>query len=47
MGLKRKEVPEPRWYMDDYADVSNYDLFSDERWGVTVEWDILLEQANG
>ena len=45
MGLKRKEVPEPRWYMDDYADVSNYDLFSDERWGVTVEWDILLEQA--
>ncbi len=31
--------------MDDYADVSNYDLFSDERWGETVEWDILLEQA--
>lgn len=45
MGLKRKEVPEPRWYMDDYANISNYDLFSDERWGVSVEWDILLEQA--
>lgn len=45
MGLKRKEVPEPRWYMDDYADTCTYDLFSDERWGETVEWDILLEQA--
>ena len=45
MGIKRKEVTEPGWYMDDYADVSNYDLFSDERWGVNVEWDILLEQA--
>ncbi len=31
--------------MDDYADICTYELFSDERWGVTVEWDILLEQA--
>lgn len=45
MGLKRKEVPEPIWYMDDYAEVCTYDIFSDERWGETVEWDILLEQA--
>ena len=45
MGLKRKEVPTPTWYMDDYADACTYDLFSDERWGLTVEWDILLEQA--
>ena len=45
MGLKRKEVPEPRWYVDDYADACTYELFSDERWGIMVEWDILLEQA--
>ena len=45
MGLKRKEVPAPRWYSDDYATACTYELFSDERWGETVEWDILLDQA--
>lgn len=45
MGLKRKEVPKPKWYMNDYADICTYDLFSNERWGETVDWDILLEQA--
>lgn len=45
MGLKRKEVPGPRWYIGDYADASTYDVFSDARWGETVEWSILLEQV--
>ncbi len=45
MELKRKTVPEPRWDSDDFAEASTYDLFSYERWGMTVEWDVLLDQA--
>lgn len=33
------------WHGDDFADASTYDLFSEDRWGIRVEWDILLEQA--
>ena len=45
MGIKRNQIPKPMWYGDDFADASTYDLFSEDRWGIRVEWDILLEQA--
>lgn len=45
MSLKRNPVPAPRWYSDDFADACTFDLFSYDRWGVTVEWEVLLEQA--
>ncbi len=45
MGIKREKVPKPIWYGDDFADASTYDLFSEDRWGISVEWGILLEQA--
>lgn len=38
-------MPEPMWHMDDFASVSTCDLFSEDRWGIKVEWEILLEQA--
>lgn len=45
MGIKRNEMPQPKWYGDDFADASTCDLFSEDRWGISVEWEILLEQA--
>ena len=45
MGIKRNEVAEPQWTKWDYAVSSKEDLFSPERWGNTVEWDIILNQV--
>lgn len=45
MPIKRNSVPKLEWYGDSFADVSTLDLFSYERWGVSLDWDVLLEQA--
>ena len=42
MGIKRNDVPEPRWIEYDYAIRSKEDLFSTKRWRQTVRWDIML-----
>lgn len=45
MSIKRNPVSEPRWVKNEYATVCNLDLFSSERWGKTVKWNLLQEQA--
>ena len=45
MGIKRNEVADPEWDEGDYAVRSKEDLFSEERWRKTVDWDIILKQA--
>ena len=45
MGLKRNPPSEPYWVFNDFVEVSKLDLFSTNRWGFTVQWDILLDQA--
>lgn len=42
MGIKRNEVAEPQWEPDDYAKIDKENLFSDELWQYTVDWDTLL-----
>ena len=43
MGIQRNEVAEPQCDHLDYS--INSDLFSLERWGETVNWDIILKQV--
>ena len=45
MSIQRNKVPEPQWDKWDYAERIKHDLFSNERWGKTVEWDIILKQV--
>lgn len=45
MGIKRNEVADPEWDKWDYAVISKEDLFSKKRWKETVNWDIILKQA--
>ena len=45
MGIKRNEVADPEWDEWDYAVRSKEDLFSKKRWKETVNWDIILKQA--
>ena len=45
MEIKRNEVADPEWDEGDYAVRSKEDLFSEERWRKTVDWDIILKQA--
>ena len=44
MGIKRNEVAEPQWKLDDYARIDKENLFSDELWKRTISWNLLLEQ---
>lgn len=44
MGIKRNEVAEPQWRPNDYARINKENLFSDELWGYTINWNLLLEQ---
>ena len=37
-------MSEPQWHFGDYATIDKKDLFSNEFWKRTVEWDVLLEQ---
>ena len=45
MGIKRNKVEEPQWTEWDYAEESKHGVFSRERWGKTVDWDIILKQV--
>ena len=44
-GLKICSLSEPQWFHGDYAEISKNDLFSEERWGKTVNWNVLYEQT--
>ncbi len=45
MALKRNTGIAPEWGTFEYATISRNELFSQERWKKTVEWDKLLEQT--
>lgn len=45
MGIQRNEVEEPHWTIFDYVRICESDLFSSERWGAVVAWDIILKQV--
>ncbi len=45
MALERKTGIVPEWGTFEYATISRNELFSQERWKKTVEWDILFEQT--
>ena len=45
MAIKRKPNPEFKWYSEDFPEASTYGLFSYERWGETIDWDALSDQA--
>ncbi len=45
MGLVRAHIDEPYWDIRDFAEICTHNLFSNDRWGYTVPWHILLEQA--
>lgn len=46
MGLVRAHIHEPCWDIRDFAEICTQNLFSNDRWGYSVQWDILLDQAN-
>lgn len=45
MAIQRNEVAEPQWDKWDYAARIKDDLFSEERWKQTPEWDVILKQV--
>lgn len=45
MTIERKTDVAPNWGPFEYATLSKCDIFSKERWGLTVKWHLLLEQA--
>ena len=45
MGIKRSKVAEPQRDKWDYAVRIKHDLFSEERWKQTPEWDVILKQV--
>ena len=45
MSILRNKVEKPNWGPFEYATLASFPLFSQKRWGKTVNWDILLEQA--
>ena len=46
MAIKRIPKTDPNWGPFEYATLSTNGLFSKERWGQAVKWDLLLEQAH-
>ena len=45
MIIERVERHKPNWGPWDYATISQQPLFSRERWGKTVQWNVLKDQA--
>ncbi len=45
MSIERNKVEKPKWGPFEYGTLSGYDVFSEERWKQTVEWDKLMDQA--
>lgn len=45
MGIKRNEVTEPEWRIDDYAMINKEYLFSDEVWKCSINWNTMLTQV--
>lgn len=45
MGIKRNEVTEPEWRIDDYAMINKEYLFSDEVWKCSIHWNTMLTQV--
>lgn len=45
MGIKRNEIAEPQWQPNDYAKIDKENLFSDELWKRTINWNLMLEHV--
>lgn len=45
MGIKRNEVAEPQWNDWDYAKIDKENLFSNNHWKRTINWNLLLEHV--
>ena len=45
MGIKRNKVAEPQWDEWDYAKIDKENIFSDNLWKRTINWNLLLEHV--
>ena len=45
MGIQRNEVAEPQWESFDYAKLDKKNLFSEERWKRTINWNLLIDHV--
>lgn len=46
MSIKRKEIPEPNWYSDDYVSICSSDLFCEKRCEMPWSWEDILWQVD-